>query len=358
MNKNWALAPLFFAVHLSLIFFLYPDKMIGIAHFGHWAYISAGIALEFAFLWLLMSGLAAAPGSSLTGLFRNWGAWTARLLLFPLSVYWFMSLLVGFRIHAETLIIMFLPRTPEWAVLFVLVLLSLQASLISLRGLSRATVTLLILLMPILLFSLGACFLNADARYLMPLTPNLTFWHSQNFLNGLASHSCFLFIGMASAKWDFSARCVRRSLYVAMATLIPFYFLAVYIPLLIFSPGNANKFRYPLTAAFDTVNIDWLMLDRITMLYVVGSVTFIYIFGALLIRMNAELLRDLFLPVSKSVLSCLLAALAFSLALLVPNWHIAQNILKLDTPLRLYSEAIIPLLASVIGKLTARRRAQ
>ncbi|WP_127580465.1 GerAB/ArcD/ProY family transporter [Paenibacillus koleovorans] len=356
MIRNGALAPLFFAAHLGLIFFLYPDKMVGIAHFGHWAYILTGIALEFAMLWLFMKGLAAMPGTPLTTLFRRWGAWTARLLLLPLAVYWFISLLIVLRIHAETLMIIFLPRTPKWVILLVLVLLSLQASLIGLRAVSRATVTLLLLLMPIMVFSVGACFLNTDVRYLMPLTPDPFFWRSQHYLSSLAAHSGFLFLGMTAARWDFSAPRVRRSIYVAMLALVPLYFLAVYIPILIFLPGNVDKFHYPLTAAFDTVNIDWLLLDRITMLYVVGSVTFILIFAALLIKINTELLRDLFLPVSKPVLSCSLAALAFILCLFVPNWRAVQHFLDMDTPLRMYCGVLIPLVTFTIGKLARRRR--
>lgn len=355
MSKSWSLTIAFFAVHLSLIFYLYPENMIKIAHFGQWAYILAGFALELLLLRLYLAGLAAFPGEDLTEIVRRCGIWSARILLLPLVVYFFMSYVLLNRSHAEMVTVVFLPKTPIWAILLVMLGIPLQAALHGLKAILRGTVILMAVVMPLVIFSLAACFQKMNLNFIYPMDIDPFFWRKESFLTGLLAHSAFLFLGMTAANSDFSLARVRRMLYIAMGALLPFLFLAIYIPLMIFAPGTIARFPYPLPSAIDTVNLEWLIVDRITMFYVVSTLSFIFIYTSILVWMITSMLGKLYLPFSKKVLSGAVVFTAYLVCLWIPDWETIERFIYLDTPLRFYSIGFIPLLIYAIG-LSKKRR--
>jgi hypothetical protein len=355
MSKGWNVTVAFLAVHLSLILYLYPENMISVAHFGHWAYILAGFALELILLRFYLAGLAAFPGEDLLGIVRKYGIWAARILLLPLTVYFFMSYVLLNRSTAEMVTVVFLPKTPVWALLLLLLGIPLQAALHGSKAILRGTFILMAVVMPLILLSLAACFQNTNLNFIFPMSVDLSFWRKDGFLTGLGAHSAFLFLGMTSANCDFSSARVRRMLYVAFGALLPFFFLAIYLPLMIYAPGTIAKFPYPRPSAMDTVNLEWLFFDRITMFYVVSSLAFIFIFTSILVWMIASMLAKLYVPFSNKVLCWAAAFIAYVCCLSIPDSETAQRLIKMDTLLRFYSIGFIPLLIYVIGMTKGRR---
>lgn len=46
--------------------------------------------------------------------------------------------------------------------------------------------------------------------------------------------------------------------------LLPMFLLSVYLPLLTFGQATAELYEFPMLMTIDTVNITWLLFDRIT----------------------------------------------------------------------------------------------
>ncbi|MGO4699308.1 GerAB/ArcD/ProY family transporter [Paenibacillus sp. 2TAB26] len=349
MSKSWSITITFFAVHLSLIFFLYPENMIEIARFGQWAYILTGFTLELLFLRFYFSGLAAFPGEDLTEIVRRYGIWTARILLLPLVFYFFMSFVLLNRSHAELVTVVFLPKTPIWAILLIMLGIPLQAAIHGLKAIMRGSVILMFVVLPFILFSLVTCFQNTNLNFVFPLNIEPSFWRKESFLTGMLAHSAFLFLGMTSSKINFSSKRLRLMLYCTMGALLPLYFLANYIPLLIFGPATAVRFPFPFLSALDTVNLEWLFVDRITMFYLVSTLSFIFIYSSILQWMVATMLAKLYVPISTKVLCWAVTLLAYWVSVSIPDWEMIEQLIILDTPLRLYSIGFIPLLIFVVG---------
>jgi hypothetical protein len=266
-----------------------------------------------------------------------------------------MSYVLMNRSHAEMVTVVFLPKTPIWAILLVMLGIPLQASLHGFKAILRGTVILMVVVMPLIIFSLATCFQKTNLNFIFPMDVDPLFWRKEGFLTGLLAHSAFLFLGMTSANSDFSSARVRRMLYIAMGALLPFFFVAIYIPLMIFAPGTIARFPYPLPSALDTVNLEWLIVDRITMFYVVSTLSFIFIYTSILVWMIASMLGKLYVPFSKKVLSWAIAFAAYVVCVWIPDWETIERLIFLDTPLRLYSIGFIPLLIYVIGMTKGRR---
>ena len=49
--------------------------------------------------------------------------------------------------------------------------------------------------------------------------------------------------------------------------LFPMFLLSVYLPLLTFGHATAELYEFPMLMTIDTVNITWLLFDRITIFF-------------------------------------------------------------------------------------------
>lgn len=354
MTNRWGLILLFLAIHLGLIFYVYPEKLLEVGESGYWAAILPGCLLEFLMLCCYLAGLAAFPGQDLSAVFQWAGKWKARILLFPLLVFFLMSVVLLVRSHAEIITITLLPRTPIWALLLMLAI-PLQVSLVGLGSIMRATVTISFLLIPLIALSLLACLQNTDARFLFPLQPNMLSWNYKALLTGLSAHVGFLFVGYAASRWDMSLPQNRRTLYIVLLISVPFYFLAVYVPLLIFGPDAVSRLRFPLIFSIDTVNLEWLFFNRITLFYYAATLTFVLIYSSVLIWMMAKMLTALYVPASNKIVSAAVVSAAYLWGLFIPDWETIERLVWMNTPFRLYTLICIPLLTWVLGRLKRRR---
>ncbi|GED30022.1 GerAB/ArcD/ProY family transporter [Brevibacillus centrosporus] len=349
------LSVVFIAIHLSVIFYLYPSDIIGVSHFGHWLYIITGFLLEFLLLFLYLSGLSTFPKEDITSIVNRCGPWWARLLLLPLLVYFFMSFVLLIRSHAELLTIIFLPTTPIWAILLLLFIIPLFVAIHGHRTILRGSFALMITILPLILFSLFSCFQNINIHFFFPIEPVPTFWYDEHFLKSLLAHSPFLSLGIFSRYLSFAVSQTRKYLYAAMLFLLPFYLLAVYIPILTFAPDTAQKLRFPIPVALDTVNLEWLFFDRITMFYVVATVSFIYVNTSVMVWIMSTLTVNLYTSISRTKICWVIIGVAYVICILVPDWETIDWLISLDTPLRLYCIIFIPLLIYGIGFYYRRR---
>ncbi|WP_309122507.1 GerAB/ArcD/ProY family transporter [Paenibacillus sp.] len=356
MSGAARLASVFFAVHLSMLFYLYPENVIGMSHFGQWAPILAGYAIELVFLLFYLSGLSAFPREDVADILSRWGVWAARLLLLPLLTYFFTSLVLLNRSHAEIAAILFLPNTPIWALQLLMLVIPLRAAAVGFASVQRGAIAILLFVAPLIAFSLASCFQNANLNYLFPLQADGLFWRKELFLSVLIPHSGFLFLGMTGTVCNFASRPLRRALFLAMGGLLPFYFLVAYLPILILDPGNAAQFQFPLPAALDTVNLEWLMFDRITMFYVVATIVLIYVYSAVLFWCSTRLVSKLYWPWSPKPLLFGIAAAVYVSCLAIPDWYTFDVLSHWNAPLRLYGIACIPVLAFAVAITNKRVR--
>lgn len=346
----------FVIVHMSLLFFVYPEKIIESTRTGHWEAILVSVLFEFCVLLIYIKGLMWFPGQDLTDIFHeSVGKWVSRILLSPLVLYFFMSIFLLARSHAELLTIVFLPKTPIWALLLLLII-PLYAAWKGIHTIYRSSVLYFILFVPVICLALLSSFGNFHYPNAFPLlNTRPDFFMKPSFYSSLFAYSGFLYLGMVNffvktptGKW--------QPLFTAFFSLIPFYVLSVYIPLLTFGQEAATKFRFPLILTLDTVDIESLIFNRVTMFYVISTLMFVVIYIALLIWASVRIIKKMFIPMNEKYLAILLTFAAYTAGLLVPGWNWVDTFIWWDTSLRLYCMIAIPV--AVFWMAQRKRRHQ
>jgi len=351
------LAPLttFFLIHLATILLIFPEKTIGSTRGGHWEPILLGFILEWVIMWLYLKGLAVFPKMDIADIFNAvTGKWAARFILAPLLLFFYLDLCIILRVHSEMLTVTFLPEYPLWS-LALLVLVPLYAAWKGIETIIRATLLLFIICMPVTLFSFFTSAENFDIKNSYPLLDTtLSFITSSDFYSSLFAHTGFLFLGLIPL-YKFPILKKSKNIFITYLSLLFFYFGLVYIPLLIFGRETSFRFQFPTIISMDSIEISWIMFDRITLFFITCTLISVFVYAALLLWMMIRLIQKLYLVSSKAIISIVLAILVISLAGFLPTWSAVQYLIWLDTIIRFYCIFAIPLTIFIMGMVKRRK---
>ncbi|SFL98990.1 Spore germination protein [Paenibacillus sp. 1_12] len=354
MNK-YAIFIAFFLFHIDLSAFTYPKYILGSTTSGFWEPVVFSYLLEGLFLLLLIKGLLSSPQEDLIDIFKEkMGKWLARILLIPLAVYLFVYLTLIPRTHSEMLIITFLPRFPLWSVMLLWTLIFYGASK-GIPTILRTCVLFSILIVPLILFSIASSIQNWDYRYVFPLmNMKMDFLSNANYYSGTLSFLPFLFIGMIPVR-KFLMPQKSRYLILTYVCLLPFHLLSVYNPILTFGQKAASKLQFPMLAVMDTVEIAWLMFDRLTLFYVVAYMMGSFLYTSLVAWMLIKLIQKLYVPFNSVWISGVLMIALFVCGMLIPNLTWLKNVEGYLSATYLYCMIIIPTTVFILSKLGRRR---
>ncbi|WP_053375310.1 GerAB/ArcD/ProY family transporter [Paenibacillus sp. FJAT-27812] len=352
-------APLvtFFLIHLATILLIYPEKIIGSTKSGHWEPILVGFFLEWILMWVYLKGLAVFPKMDLVDIFNDLiGKWAARIFLLPLILFFFVDLSVILRVHAEMLTVTFLPEYPIWTIVL-LVVIPLYAAWKGIDTIIRSTIILFILCMPITVFSFITSFGNFDIKNSYPLVDaKLSFLNSPDFYSSLFAHTGFLFLGLIPLhKYPILKK--HKNIFWTYLSLLVFYFAMVYIPILIFSQETSVRFQFPTIISMDSIDISWIMFDRLTLFYITCTLTSVFVYASLVLWMMINVIQRLYLPFSVTILSIILAAAVLALAGFLPTWNSVQSLIWVDTQIRYYCILVIPAAVFAMGLIKRRQAA-
>lgn len=345
----------FITVHFGLIFFVYPEKIFESTSKGHWEAILIGCLFEVTMMWIYLRGLSSFPNMTIVQICKQvLGPWLSRILLIPMMLYFLATLVLISRVYSEMMTIVFLPKTPIWALLC-FIFLGLFAAWCGIKTVLRTSVIISVLFIPWIFAALSSSVTNFDIRNASPIwNTNLDFLKHPAYYSSFFAFSGFLFLGMIHPLFRNVARS-RKVFILLIAGLFPLYLASVYIPLLIFGQETVIQLQFPLHTGMDTIDMSWSIFERMTLFYTTSMITFLVLYSAVLIWIIAEMIRGIVVPLSNKWLSVIISIIAYFLSSLVPGWSETEHLIGLDTGLRAYSIFVFPVVIGIIGALQRRR---
>lgn len=356
MDKSLQVVIVHILIHIGLIFFIFPTNIIDSANAAHWIPILLGFLLHWTLVALYTKGLSRFENKNLLDIYIQFGKPVAVIFLLPLFVYLFMVTTVTIRAYAETISLVFLSNTPLWAIMLLTLLISTYITSLGVQALFRTGVLMALIFFPLIAFVLCMSFQNIDWHYIFPLWDSrFSFLSDPNYLeSSFAFFGGFMYLGFIQPKVPYN----RKKIVWWSLALLPFFLLAVYIPVLTFGEDTASQYHFPFIVAVDTIDITWLMFDRITMFFLLCTVTFVMLFTALTAWINVEILRRC---VPKSIRTSYLAIgmslLTFIGGIHIPDWRDVDSLFMVNALMRLYVYLTIPSSVFILGRLSRRKAA-
>ncbi|WP_407272116.1 GerAB/ArcD/ProY family transporter [Radiobacillus sp. PE A8.2] len=347
MDKSLQVISMYMLVHIGLIFFLYPADIMESTVYGHWIPISVGVIVHFLIVIVFMKGLSYFPGKDIISIYANTGKMVVILFLIPIFFYFVMAIIISVRAYAEIIIIVFLSKTPLWSVMLLLLFSSCYLAVQGVEAIFRTGYLTTFLFFPLVLFVLIISFQNVDWYNFYPATVNdFSFLTKSSYLKSFfAIGGGFLFLGFIPPYFSFQ----RSKVIIAIAAIVPCFFLSVYIPILTFGSSTASNFLFPFVMAIDAINITWFMFDRMTIFFMLSMIIFIMLFISLVLWKSARIVHY-FLPTWKpAFIIIFISILIFITCLFIPNWSDVDKLFEWNTVLRLYVLFTVPISIIWIG---------
>ncbi|WP_221567856.1 GerAB/ArcD/ProY family transporter [Alkalihalobacillus sp. TS-13] len=347
MDRSFHVVLMYLLIHLGLIFFLYPNDIISSSDEGHWMPIMIGFLVHFVFLWIYMKGLSFFPKKNIIDIYSEIGKGISTFFLLPVFIYLLFVDIIGVRAYSEIITIIFLSNTPSWAIIVLLLFISAFLASKGAEVIFRTGIILALVFFPIIFFVLIASFQNIDWYYLFPLIDDdFHFITSPYYLKSFSAFiGGFLFLGFVTPYLAYN----RKKVLTAAMLLIPFFLLAVYIPVLTFGRSTASTFLFPYVMTVDSTYINWLMFDRVTMFFILCLITFIMLQVSLVLWMAYQIMNH-WIP-HKPVYNVLALAIGiFITSVMIIDWKTVEKLLWLNSFLRFYVIFTVPLSIYFIGR--------
>lgn len=356
MDKSIQVALMFILTHMGLIFFMYPADIICTMEVGHWLGILAGFALHITVIVVYMKGLSFFDRKDLIDICLTAGKATAVVLLLPVLFYLLMINIITVRAYSEIITLNFLSNTPLWVIMLLLLAMSTYMAALGIEALFRTAMLMAFLFLPLVAFILFTVFQNSDWHYFLPLLDrkalSFSFLIERSFLQGLfAFTGGFLFLGFITPYFTYRS---SKILWASMV-LLPIFLISVYAPILTFGQNTASMFQFPFIITMDTIKIDWLMFERVTMFFLLSVITFVMLFISLVLWETIRLLSRSIPSVKPVYLTLALSVIIFIVCIRIPDWKYVEQLFWWNTVLRIYVLTVIPITTLVLGIRHKRR---
>lgn len=350
MDKNGYQATILYVVcHMGLIFFLYPADLFSSMKMGHWIGISISYGLHIAALYMYLKGLQWGGSRNVVDLFRSGGKLLAWMLLLPAFFYFGIAIIITLRAYSEMLTLVFLSSTPLWAIQLLLIGIALLMAWQGMASMARTGVLMVILFTFPILFVLCFSFQNVDWYYLLPLIdPQQTFHFlaKPDFLVSLFVYAGgFFFLGLLPPSIQISV----KKMMLGCLLLLPMFLLSVYLPLLTFGQATAELYQFPMLMTIDTVNITWLLFDRITIFFLLSLMAFALLYLGVTLWVLVTMTKRAVPIIPETYLLIALTVGLFAISLAIPNWDYLKKLQEWIVPLRMYIFLVVPLITFIIG---------
>ncbi|WP_430509755.1 GerAB/ArcD/ProY family transporter [Gottfriedia solisilvae] len=347
MDRSFQVVIMYILTHLSLIFFMYPRNIIASTGEGHWLPIMIGLIFHFLFIAIYMKGLSYFPNKDLITIYLGVGKFIAIIFLLPITLYFIMIIIITIRAYSEIITIVFLSKTPLWAIMAFLLFISTYLASKEVESIFRTGALIAFLFLPLIILIFGSSIQNVDWHYLFPIVDKqFTFFTSSSFyVSFFAVGGGFLFLGFIQPYLSYQ----RKKILIGALFLIPCFILSVYIPILTFGQATASTFMFPFVMALDTVELDWIIFDRVTMFFLMSLITFIMLYISLVLWKTIRIINVCFPSVKPIYLTIILSVFIFLLCLLIPNWNDIERIFFWNTYLRFYVICAVPISVLYFG---------
>ncbi len=348
MDRSLYVVILYVLTHVGLILFLYPANIITSTTQGHWIPIMIGISIHFILLYLLLKGISHFPNKDIISIYMEKGKLLSFVFLTPIFVYFLMANIISVRAYSEIVSIVFLSKTPLWAIMAIVMMGSCYLSIKGIESIIRTGYLIFLLFFPILCFIIIASFQNVDWRYIYPLLPSdFSFLTKSTYLKSyFAIGGVFLFLGFIHPFVPYKGKKIMW----AGTVLIPIFLLSVYIPILTFGQATTSNFIFPFVMTVDAINLTWIMFDRLTVFFLLSVVIFILLYLSLVIWMLERIIRKCLWPNAKSYWLVIgISIFIYTVCFWIDNWDGVELLFKWNTILRFFVIFGVPISIYFIG---------
>ncbi|OAS13958.1 GerAB/ArcD/ProY family transporter [Paenibacillus oryzisoli] len=352
MFKNLQVAVFYIITHLGLVFFVYPTDVIASTREAHWAPVLVGFIIHITVIFIYLKGLSYHGSQNIIQILVNKSKIIAWLTLFPVFLYLTLVIVITSRAYAEIISIVILADTPIW--ILMCLLLGIPVFMVihgGIKALLRAGILLGILFLPPMLFVMLSAFQNVDIYYLRPFIPKdptklFSFvTHLSYYKSLFAFAGGFIFLGFIPSVLTYKPKAI----YLSSLVVFLFFLLSIYIPILTLGEETARQLLFPFIFTVDTIEINWLMFDRITIFFLLSQIAFVMLFIAMTLWQIACLMRTKVKKIPNPYLLAAIALVVLLICLCIPEWEDLERLLKWNSFLRLYVSLVIPTVIFIMG---------
>ncbi|MFC7391463.1 GerAB/ArcD/ProY family transporter [Scopulibacillus cellulosilyticus] len=352
MIQRWQVGIIFINMQLSLGYIIYPDLIYKSTYSGHWEVVLCQSLFQLILILIYIKGLNYFPNKDVIDIYMKMGRWAAFLILIPFAIHLIVIVGLNLRIHTEVIRLVFLPRTPFWAILALLFYVSAYTAVKGLPTIFRSSNFIFFTAIPLVIFIIASSITNFDFHNASPIWQlSFKFIVKKPFLYSLGI-SPLLFLGLIASKSKINFS--RISLAWAIVTI--FFLSFVYIPLFIFGAETVHTFQFSFMDAINSVDIRWFALNRAAMFFCISFSAFTILYNSAILWMIGRIMWKMidchFIKTSYWITA--FSLIAFIMALFLTNWAWVEKLLRWDTMINLYAMIIIPVSIFFYGVLTQR----
>ncbi|KRE59452.1 GerAB/ArcD/ProY family transporter [Paenibacillus sp. Soil750] len=352
MFRNLQVVVIYIITHLGLIFFMYPTDILASTREAYWIPVGLGYLVHITVIFIYLKGLSYFKNQNIHQVLINKNKLIMWLTLLPVFLYLSLITIITVRAYAEIISIVFLADTPIW--ILMCMLLGIPTFMVihgGVRSLLRAGLLLAVLFLPPMLFVMFASLQSIDLNYALPLIPKdrsklFAFLTDFSYYKSLfAFAGGFLFLGFIPSYITYKP----KTIYLSSIIVFIFFLLSVYIPIVTLGGETARQLAFPFIFTIDTIEINWLMFDRITIFFLLSQIAFVLLFIAMTLWQIACLIRSRAKKMKNQYLISAISIVVFLICLFIPDWGHVELLLKWNSFLRLYVALVIPTVIFIAG---------
>lgn len=104
-----------------------------------------------------------------------------------------------------------------------------------------------------------------------------------------------------------------------------------------------STFFLPFVVVLDTITINWLMFERVTMFFLLSLISFIIVYTSLTTWKTIRIINHYIPSIKPVFLLVSFSGLVFFTCLLIPDWKAVEKLFWWNTFFRFYSYMAVPL---------------
>lgn len=356
MSKNLQVSTAYILVHLAQIFFIYPIDIMESTDQVHWLPVLFGSLFNLIMISIYLKGLSYFKDQNIIEILMKKNKFLAWFFFLHALLYLGSMIILTVRGFAEVISITVLSNTPIWVL--ILLFLTIPGYIVlqgMIGGILRLSVLISALFVVPVIFVILASFQNVDWHYLLPLWTGFSdfkFVTNPSFYMSLfACSGGFLMIGFLPSFTKFKPKAI----YWGALALLPAYLISVYVPILTFGEQTARQLQFPYIFVVDTIEINWLMFERINVFLLLGLVAFCMFFISVSLWQILCIIQQGVRNINSNYLIPIILIPLYICCLYIPDWDTSIQLLQWSMAFRLYVMVTTPVYLLIIGWLHAKK---
>ncbi|CDQ41300.1 GerAB/ArcD/ProY family transporter [Virgibacillus salexigens] len=346
MTVRVQIGVVFIILHLSFGYLVYPNLIYALTEVAHWRVVLLQGLFQISLIWIYIKGLNYFPKNDLVDIFLKIGKWAGFILLIPFVINIIFLVAFNTRLHTDVINEIFLSRTPNWAILFLIFSISVYTAIKGIGTILRSSILIFIIVVPLVLFNIFSSGINADVYNALPAWDlSVDFLIDKKFVYILA-FSSFLFLGLMTSE----IKLRFGPIFLSWLIILLFLLSVVYIPLFIFGQETVARLEIPFLEAMESVEIRWFPFSRQTMFLGISLVGLVILANAVMLWLIGRIIHKMahwkLVKPSYWIIAFSITSLIIALSITSTSW---DQYIPWIAGIQLYSMIVIPLTIFIYG---------